>query len=54
MLKKDKSIKAVIGVDYAGQPCDWEAYYLKKNIIFLLNDNCHAMGSKLKMILDMQ
>ena len=49
MLKKDKSIKAVIGVDYAGQPCDWEALnYLKKKYNFLLNDNCHAMGSKLK------
>ena len=50
MLKKDKSIKAVIGVDYAGQPCDWEAlnYLKKKYNFFLLNDNCHAMGSKLK------
>lgn len=50
IVKKDKSIKAVIGVDYAGQPCDWEAlnYLKKKYNFFLLNDNCHAMGSKLK------
>ena len=48
-LKKDKNIKAIIGVDYAGHPCDWEALkYLKtKYKIKLINDNCHAMGSKL-------
>ena len=31
ILKKDKKIKAIIGVDYAGNPCDWKALnYLKK------------------------
>ena len=30
-LKKDKKIKAVIGVDYAGNLCDWKNLsYLKK------------------------
>ena len=49
ILKKDKNIKAIIGVDYAGHPCDWESlYYLKKNTMFgFLNDNCHSMGSKI-------
>ena len=49
IVKKDKSIRAVIGVDFAGQPCDWVAlnYLKKKYKFFLINDNCHAMGSKL-------
>ena len=47
LQKKGKRVKAIIGVDYAGHPCDWEAlrevadrYELK-----LINDNCHAMGA---------
>ena len=28
ILKKDKNIKAIIGVDYAGHPCDWESYII--------------------------
>ena len=49
ILKKDKNIKAIIGVDYAGHPCDWESlnYLKKKYKVWLLNDNCHAMGSKI-------
>lgn len=49
VLKKDKKIKAIIGVDYAGHPCDWEALnFIKKRYnVKLINDNCHAMGSKL-------
>lgn len=48
-LKKDKSIRAVIAVDYAGQPSDWEKinYLKKKYKIYLINDHCHALGSKL-------
>lgn len=48
-LKKDKKIKAVIGVDYAGNLCDWKnLFYLKKKYNFyLINDNCHALGSRL-------
>ena len=49
ILKKDKKVKAIIGVDYAGNPCDWKAlnYLKKKYNLKLINDNCHAMGSKL-------
>ena len=49
IIKKDKKIKAIIGVDYAGHPCDWEAlnFIKKKYNLRLINDNCHAMGSKL-------
>lgn len=49
IIKKEKNVKAVVAVDYAGHPCDWEALkYLKlKYGIYLINDNCHAMGSKL-------
>ena len=47
-LKKNKNIKAIIGVDYAGHPCDWKSLnHLKKYRIWLINDNCHAMGSKI-------
>ncbi len=49
VLKKNKNIKAIIGVDYAGHPCDWKSlnYLKKKYRIWLINDNCHAMGSKI-------
>jgi len=51
-LKKLKKLKkkcaAVIAVDYAGSPCDWKK--LKKLSLKykfkLINDNCHAIGSK--------
>ncbi len=48
-LKKDKKIKAVIGVDYAGNLCDWKnlSYLKKKYNLYLINDNCHALGSRL-------
>lgn len=47
-LKKNRNIKAVIAVDYGGYPCDWKALnFLKKKFNFkLINDNCHALGSK--------
>lgn len=49
IIKKDKKIKAIIGVDYAGHPCDWKAlnFIKKKYNLRLINDNCHSMGSKL-------
>ena len=49
-IKKDKKIKAVIGVDYAGNVCDWESlsFLAKKYNLKLINDNCHAIGSKYK------
>ena len=51
-MKKLKKLKkkcaAVIAVDYAGSPCDWKK--LKKLSLkykfTLINDNCHAIGSK--------
>ena len=48
-LKKNNKIKAIIGVDYAGHPCDWNFlnYLKKKYDIFTINDNCHALGSKI-------
>ena len=48
-IKKNKNIRAVIGVDFAGHPCDWDAFYYLKNKygVYLINDNCHALGSKL-------
>ena len=40
-------VKAVIGVDYAGQPCDWKALreIADKYDLQLVNDNCHSLGS---------
>ena len=48
--KKGKNIKSIIGVDYAGHPCDWESlrYLSKKYNISLINDNCHALGTSYK------
>nr|AIF19909.1 udp-4-keto-6-deoxy-n-acetylglucosamine 4-aminotransferase [uncultured marine thaumarchaeote KM3_87_H02] len=42
-----KKIKAVIGVDYAGHPCDWKGLreIADKYDLQLVNDNCHTMGA---------
>lgn len=42
-----KKVKAVIGVDYAGHPCDWQKLreIADSYNIQLVNDNCHAMGA---------
>jgi UDP-4-amino-4,6-dideoxy-N-acetyl-beta-L-altrosamine transaminase len=42
-----KNIRAVIGVDFAGHPCDWKALreIADKYELVLINDNCHAMGA---------
>lgn len=44
--KKGKKI-SVIGVDYAGHPCDWKGlkYLSEKYNLSLVNDNCHALGA---------
>ena len=44
---KGKKVKAVIGVDYAGQPCNWKALreIADKYELRLVNDNCHALGA---------
>ena len=48
-IKKDKNIKAVISVDFAGHPCDWKSlnFLKKKYNISLINDNCHAVGARI-------
>lgn len=40
--------KAIIGVDYAGQPCDWNALRIlaDKYSIALVADSCHALGAQ--------
>lgn len=46
---KGKNIKAVVAVDYAGQPCDWKSLRrLADEYEFqLVNDNCHALGAEI-------
>ena len=48
-IKKDKNIKALIVVDYAGHPANWKSlnFLKKKYKLKLINDNCHAIGAKL-------
>lgn len=45
-----RKIKAIIGVDYAGNPCDWDGLALlaKRYDLQLVNDHCHAIGSAYK------
>ena len=47
LYQSGKKIKAVIGVDYAGNPWDWESLrgFADKFEFKLINDNCHAMGA---------
>lgn len=47
LLKNKQKVSAIIGVDFAGNTCDWrELRQLQKKYKFLLiNDNCHALGS---------
>ena len=42
--------KAIIGVDYAGQPCDWDALrkIAKRHNLHLVDDGCHALGAEYK------
>ena len=42
-----KNLKAIIGIDYAGHPCDWKAFreIADKYDLQLVNDNCHALGA---------
>ncbi|MFA7227447.1 MAG: DegT/DnrJ/EryC1/StrS family aminotransferase, partial [Melioribacteraceae bacterium] len=44
----NKKIKAVVAVDYAGHPCDWDALRLlqDKYGFQLVNDYCHAPGAE--------
>ena len=47
---KNKNIKSVIGVDYAGHPCDWAGLKSLSNKyeFTLINDNCHSLGAQYK------
>ncbi|MDA9662894.1 aminotransferase class I/II-fold pyridoxal phosphate-dependent enzyme, partial [Candidatus Pelagibacter sp.] len=49
LKKKRKKVHTLIATDYAGQPSDWpKLKYLSKKYKFkLINDNCHAIGSKI-------
>ena len=49
--KFSKKVKAVVAIDYAGNPCDWRSlrYLANKYKLKLINDNCHALGSKYEM-----
>lgn len=42
--------KAIIGVDYAGQPCDWDALraIADRRGLALVADACHALGAEYK------
>ena len=42
--------KAIIAVDYAGHPCDWDALQdiAQKHNLSLVADSCHAIGAEYK------
>ena len=42
--------KAIIAVDYAGQPCDWDALraIADRHHVALVADSCHALGARYK------
>ncbi|MDP3582669.1 MAG: aminotransferase class I/II-fold pyridoxal phosphate-dependent enzyme, partial [Ignavibacteria bacterium] len=45
---KNKKVKAVVAVDFAGHPCDWDSLKsLQEKYGFqLVNDYCHAPGAE--------
>lgn len=48
--KITEKTKAIIGVDYAGQPCDWDRLreIADKHKLKLIADACHALGAEYK------
>lgn len=46
--KINSKTKAIIAVDYAGQPCNYDALrdIATKNDLILISDACHALGAK--------
>jgi perosamine synthetase len=48
--KLTEKAKAIIGVDYAGQPCDWDRLreIADKYRLKLVADGCHALGAEYK------
>ena len=47
---RNKKVKAVVAVDFAGHPCDWDALKSLQNKydFQLVNDYCHAPGAEYK------
>ena len=50
LSKKNTKVQAVVAVDFAGHPCDWDSLVsLSKKYEFdLIDDACHAIGAKYK------
>jgi perosamine synthetase len=48
--KITEKTKAIIGVDYAGQPCDWDRLreIADRHKLRLVADGCHALGAEYK------
>jgi perosamine synthetase len=48
--KITEKTRAIIGVDYAGQPCDWDKLrgIADKHGLRLVADGCHALGAEYK------
>jgi perosamine synthetase len=48
--KITEKTKAIIGVDYAGQPCDWDKLgaIANEHGLILVADGCHALGAEYK------
>ncbi len=48
LKKRKKNVRAIIVTDYGGQPADWANFrkIANKHKLKLINDNCHALGSK--------
>lgn len=46
--KINSRTKAIVGVDYAGQPCDYDALgrIARRNRLTLIADACHALGAE--------
>ena len=45
---KGRNVKAIVAVDFAGNPCNWDALkqLADKYEFQLVNDNCHALGAE--------
>ncbi len=48
--KRNVKVKAVVAVDFAGHPCDWDGLQslAQKYGLQLVDDACHALGAKYK------
>lgn len=48
LVKKNNSVKAIIPVDYAGQPCDYDAIRASAPGVPIIADACHSPGALYK------